>query len=176
MGFDRNTLEGELFDCFKCWTDLDLYSRINIWMKIGITFSTFDLLHAGHVAMLREAKSQCDYLIVGLQSDPTIDRPKEKNKPIQTMFERYLQLTALKYVDEVVPYQTEQDCEDILSTLNIDVRIIGEEYKHTTFTGRKICAKRGIEIRYNKRDHRFSSSDLRERVYGIEAEKDTSND
>ena len=95
--------------------------------KTGITFSTFDLLHAGHVAMLREAKSQCDYLIVGLQSDPTIDRPDTKNKPIQTMFERYLQLKAINYVDEVLPYQTEQDVIDILQTLPIDVRILGEE-------------------------------------------------
>ena len=167
MGFDRNTLERELFDCFKCWTDLDLYSRIDIWMKTGITFSTFDLLHAGHVAMLREAKSQCDYLIVGLQSDPTIDRPDTKNKPVQTMFERYLQLTALKYVDEVVPYQTEQDCEDILSTLNIDVRIIGEEYKTKPFTGSSICKKRNIKVHFNKREHRFSTTDLRNRVQGI---------
>ena len=133
-------------------------------MKVGITFSTFDLLHAGHVAMLREAKEQCDYLIVGLQSDPTIDRPKEKNKPIQTMFERYLQLKALRYVDEVIPYQTEQDCEDILSTLNIDVRIIGEEYKTKPFTGSSICKKRGIKVYFNKREHRFSTTDLRNRV------------
>src|SRR6056300_542311 len=96
-------------------------------MKVGITFSTFDLLHAGHVAMLRDAKNQCDYLIVGLQSDPTIDRPDTKNSPIQTMFERYLQLKAVEYVDEVIPYQTEQDLEDILQTLNINVRILGEE-------------------------------------------------
>ena len=96
-------------------------------MKVGITFSTFDLLHAGHIAMLREAKGQCDYLIVGLQSDPTIDRPDTKNKPIQTMFERYLQLKAIEYVNEVVPYQTEQDVIDILQTLPIDVRILGKE-------------------------------------------------
>ena len=133
-------------------------------MKTGITFSTFDLLHAGHVAMLREAKSQCDYLIVGLQSDPTIDRPDTKNKPIQTMFERYLQLKAINYVDEVLPYQTEQDVIDILQTLPIDVRILGEEYRDKDFTGKDICRKREIELYFNKRDHRFSSSDLRERV------------
>ena len=133
-------------------------------MKIGFTCSTFDLLHAGHVAMLREAKEQCDYLIVGLQSAPTIDRPKEKNKPVQTMFERYLQLKALRYVDEVIPYQTEQDCEDILSTLNIDVRIIGEEYKTKPFTGSSICKKRGIKVYFNKREHRFSTTDLSHRV------------
>ena len=132
--------------------------------KIGITFATFDLLHAGHIAMLEEAKSKCDYLIVGLQSDPTIDRPKEKNKPVQTIFERYLQLKAVKYVDEIVPYQTEQDCEDILSTLPINIRIIGEEYKTKPFTGADICKRRNIEVYYNKREHRFSSTNLRERI------------
>jgi len=133
-------------------------------MKIGITFSTFDLLHAGHVAMLREAKSKCDYLIVGLQSDPTIDRPDTKNKPIQTMFERYLQLKAVEYVDEVVPYQTEKDVIDILQTLPIDVRILGKEYKEKDFTGRDVCNQRGIELYFNTRDHRFSTTDLRKRV------------
>ena len=133
-------------------------------MKVGITFSTFDLLHAGHVAMLREAKSKCDYLIVGLQSDPTIDRPDTKNKPIQTMFERYLQLKAVEYVDEVVPYQTENDVIDILQTLPIDVRILGKEYKEKDFTGKDICNQRGIELYFNTRDHRFSTTDLRKRV------------
>tara|TARA_B100000282_G_scaffold293366_1_gene268555 strand:- start:179 stop:589 length:411 start_codon:yes stop_codon:yes gene_type:complete len=133
-------------------------------MKVGITFSTFDLLHAGHIAMLREAKSKCDYLIVGLQSDPTIDRPDTKNSPIQTMFERYLQLKAVEYVDEVVPYQTERDLEDILETLPINIRILGEEYRDKDFTGKDICRKRGIELYFNKRDHRFSTSDLRKRV------------
>ena len=132
--------------------------------KTGITFSTFDLLHAGHVAMLREAKSQCDYLIVGLQSDPTIDRPDTKNKPIQTMFERYLQLKAINYVDEVLPYQTEQDVIDILQTLPIDVRILGEEYRDKDFTGKNVCNQRGIELYFNTRDHRFSTTDLRKRI------------
>ena len=132
-------------------------------MKVGFTASTFDLLHAGHVMMLREAKSQCDYLIVGLQTDPSVDRP-DKNKPIQTLVERYVQLDAIKYVDEIITYQSEQDLEDILNMFDIDVRILGEEYKDQTFTGRAICAKRGIELYYNKRDHRFSSSGLRERV------------
>ena len=113
-------------------------------MKVGITFSTFDLLHAGHIAMLREAKSQCDYLIVGLQSDPTIDRPDTKNKPIQTMFERYLQIKAVEYVDEVIPYQTEKDVIDVLQTLPIDVRILGKEYKEKDFTGKDVCNQRGI--------------------------------
>ena len=113
--------------------------------------------------MLREAKSQCDYLICGLQVDPSIDR-KNKNAPVQTLVERYAQLNAIKYVDEIIPYQTEQDLEDILTMLNLDIRIIGEEYKDGTFTGRAICASRGIEIYFNKRDHRFSTSDLRKRV------------
>jgi glycerol-3-phosphate cytidylyltransferase len=113
--------------------------------------------------MLREAKTVCDYLIVGLQTDPTIDRP-EKNKPVQTLLERYIQLNAIEYIDEIVPYQTEQDLEDILNMFPINVRILGEEYKNGKFTGRATCAKRGIELYYNKRDHRFSSSDLRERV------------
>ena len=133
-------------------------------MKVGITFSTFDLLHAGHIAMLREAKSQCDYLIVGLQSDPTIDRPDTKNKPIQTMFERYLQIKAVEYVDEVIPYQTEKDVIDVLQTLPIDVRILGKEYKEKDFTGKDVCNQRGIELYFNTRDHRFSTTDLRKRV------------
>ena len=132
-------------------------------MKIGFTCSTFDLLHAGHVMMLREAKTVCDYLIVGLQTDPSIDRI-EKNKPAQTLVERYVQLKAIEYVDEIIPYQTEQDLEDILNMFPINVRILGEEYKNGKFTGRAICAKRGIELYYNKRDHRFSSTDLRDRV------------
>ena len=132
-------------------------------MRIGFTCSTFDLLHAGHIQMLRDAKEQCEYLICGLQVDPSIDRP-EKNSPVQTIVERFTQLNAVKYVDEIIPYQTEKDLEDILNMLHIDVRILGEEYKNKTFTGRAICAKRGIELFFNKREHRFSSSDLRERV------------
>ncbi len=129
-------------------------------MKVGITFSAFDLFHAGHVKMLEDAKRQCDYLIVGLQVDPTLDRP-EKNKPTQTVVERYIQLKGCKYIDEIVPYVTEQDLEDILQSFKIDVRIIGEEYQDKTFTGRKYCEERGIELYYNKREHRFSSSGLR---------------
>jgi glycerol-3-phosphate cytidylyltransferase len=130
---------------------------------VGFTASTFDLLHAGHVSMLREAKEQCDYLICGLQVDPSLDRP-EKNKPVQSLVERYTQLAGVKYVDEIIPYQSEDDLIDILNMVNIDIRIIGAEYKDTTFTGRATCAKRGIEIYFNKRDHRFSTSDLRKRV------------
>lgn len=137
-------------------------------MKIGITCSTFDLLHAGHVMMLREAKSQCDYLIAALQVDPSGDR-SEKNSPVQTLVERYVQLHAVKYVDEIIVYQTEKDLEDILEMYPIDVRILGEEYKDKDFTGREICKRRGIHLYFNKRDHRFSSSGLRKRV----AEKST---
>ena len=132
-------------------------------MIIGITASTFDLLHAGHVAMLREAKTQCDHLICALQVDPSIDR-SEKNSPVQTLVERWTQLNGVKYVDEIIPYQTEKDLEDILQMYNLDIRVIGEEYKNGKFTGRAICAARGIEIYFNKRDHRFSTSDLRLRV------------
>lgn len=132
-------------------------------MKIGFTASAFDLLHSGHTLMLEEAKQQCDYLIVGLQTDPTLDRPS-KNKPVQTVVERYLQLRACKYVDEIIPYSTEQDLEDILASMHIDIRILGVEYRDKDFTGRDICKKRGIEIFFNQRDHRFSSSDLRKRV------------
>ena len=132
-------------------------------MIVGFTCSAFDLLHAGHVQMLRDAKDQCDYLMCGLQVDPTIDRP-EKNQPIQTVVERYAQLKALRYVDEIVPYSTEADLEDILQMYHIDVRILGEEYRDGKFTGRAICAARDIDLYFNKRDHRFSTSDLRNRV------------
>ena len=133
-------------------------------MKTGITFSTFDLLHAGHIGMLREAKANCDYLIVGLQTDPTIDRPKEKNPPVQTLVERYAQLNALKFIDEIVPYQTEQDLIDILELFQLNVRFLGEEYREKDFTGKDVCRKRGIELHFNKRDHRFSTTDLRKRL------------
>ena len=132
-------------------------------MKVGFTCSTFDLLHAGHVQMLRDAKDQCDYLMVGLQMDPSVDRPS-KNPPIQTIVERYTQLKAVGYVDEIIPYGTEQDLEDILQMYHIDVRILGEEYRDMDFTGKDICRQRDIELFFNKRDHRFSSSDLRSRV------------
>jgi len=144
-------------------------------MVVGFTASTFDLLHAGHISMLREAKSQCDYLICGLQVDPSIDRP-DKNSPVQTVVERHVQLSAVKYVDEIIPYSTETDLEDILNMFELDIRIIGEEYKKKTFTGRNICSKRGIEVYYNKRDHRFSSSGLRKRVYDREVSNDRSSD
>ncbi len=137
--------------------------------KIGITFSTFDMLHAGHIAMLAEAKNHCDYLIAGLQTDPTIDRPDTKNKPVQSIVERQIQLAACRYVDEVVVYQTEQDLVDLLLILPLDVRVLGVEYAEKDFTGRKECQSRDIEIIFNGRDHSFSSSSLRKRV--AEAEK-----
>ncbi|MFB9076928.1 adenylyltransferase/cytidyltransferase family protein [Flavobacterium procerum] len=143
-------------------------------MKIGITFSAFDLLHAGHIKMLEEAKEQCDYLIVGLQTDPTVDRP-EKNKPTQTVVERYIQLKGCKFVDEIIPYSTEQDLEDILRSFKIDVRILGEEYKDKKFTGRDYCEQKGIVLHFNVRDHRFSSSGLRKEVAGRELAREKLN-
>jgi glycerol-3-phosphate cytidylyltransferase len=140
-------------------------------MKTGFTCSTFDLFHAGHIMMLKEARTQCDYLIVGLQTDPTIDRPLEKNKPIQSVFERYEQLKACKYVDEVLVYATEKDLVDILLSYPIDVRILGNEYEHKDFTGRYECVDRGIQFYFNKRDHSFSTTELRQRVVDAEAEK-----
>lgn len=131
--------------------------------RVGIVFSAFDLLHAGHVCMLREAKEQCDYLICGLHLDPSVDR-SEKNSPVQTIVERYTQLNGVRYVDEIIPYSTEKDIEDILTMYQIDVRILGEEYREKDFTGKDICKKRGIALYFNKRDHRFSSADLRSRV------------
>ena len=136
--------------------------------KIGITFSTFDMLHAGHIAMLSEAKNHCDYLIAGLQTDPTIDRPDTKNAPIQSVVERQIQLAACRYVDEVVVYQTEQDLVDLLLILPLDIRILGVEYEDKNFTGHQECYQRNIELVFNKRDHSFSSSSLRKRV--VEAE------
>lgn len=139
--------------------------------KIGITFSTFDLLHAGHIAMLSEAKNHCDYLICGLQTDPTIDRADTKNKPIQSIVERQIQLAACRYVDEVVVYETEQDLVDLLLILPVDVRILGVEYSNKPFSGEYECQVRDIDIVFNRRDHSFSSSSLRKRVVAAETEK-----
>jgi len=135
---------------------------------IGITFSSFDLFHSGHVAMLKEAKANCDHLIVGVQTDPTIDRP-DKNKPIQSVFERYVQLEGCKYIDQIVPYATEKEIEDILLTYKIDKRFIGEEYKTKEFTGKQLCVDKDIELYYNKRQHSFSTTNLRTRI--VEADK-----
>lgn len=139
--------------------------------KIGIVFSAFDMLHAGHIAMLSEAKNHCDYLICGLQTDPTIDRPETKNKPIQSIVERQIQLAACRYVDEVVVYQTEQDLVDLLLILPVDVRILGVEYEGKDFTGQEECYMRNIELVFNSRDHSFSSSSLRKRVVAAETFK-----
>ena len=139
-------------------------------MKTGITFGAFDLLHAGHIMMLEEAKKMCDYLIVGLNTDPhTID--PNKNQPTQSVVERYIQLQGCKYVDEIIPYATEQDLDDILKAIPIDIRIIGEEYKNIDFTGKQYCIENNIELYYNKRSHRFSSSSLRKVVAHNETTK-----
>ena len=139
-------------------------------LRIGFTASQFDMLHAGHIAMLSEARNHCDYLIAGLQNNASWDRP-EKNAPIQSIVERQIQLAATRYVDEIVVYNTESDLEDILLTLPIDVRILGVEYRDREFTGRDICVSRDIELIYNKRDHSFSSSSLRKRVVEAESRK-----
>jgi glycerol-3-phosphate cytidylyltransferase len=139
--------------------------------RVGIVFSSFDLMHAGHVAMLSEAKNHCDYLICGLQTDPTIDRPETKNKPVQSIVERQIQLAACRYVDEVVVYSTEQDLVDLLLILPVDVRILGVEYKDKEFSGKNECELRGIDLVYNGRDHSFSSSSLRKRVHDSESNK-----
>lgn len=137
---------------------------------IGITCSTFDLLHAGHIIMLEECKKYCDYLICALQVDPSIDRP-EKNKPIQSLVERFIQLESVSHVDKIIPYNNEEELLSIFESLDLDVRIIGEEYKDKKFTGKEICQKRGIKLVYNKRDHDFSTSSLRERIYKQESNK-----
>lgn len=135
-------------------------------MKVGFTASTFDLLHAGHISMLAEAKSVCDYLIVGLHVDPSRER-EEKNSPVQSLVERYIQLSAVIYVDEVIPYETEDDLTDILITYPVSVRVIGEEYRDANFTGKNL----DMQIHYNKRRHGFSSSLLRESVFKAESSK-----
>lgn len=133
-------------------------------MKIGFTASTFDLLHAGHILMLKEAKHVCEHLICGLQTDPTIDRP-EKNKPVQSYMERYIQLSAVKYVDEIVPYTTEAELLSLLLHLPIDVRIIGEDYMGKDFTGKNV----GTPLHFNKRRHNWSTSELRQRLWEDES-------
>lgn len=136
-------------------------------MKVGFTCSTFDLFHAGHVMMLKEARTQCDHLIVGLQIDPTIDRPTTKNKPIQTVLERFIQVQACKYVDEIIPYATEKELMDILTSYPIDVRIVGEEYRDKQFTGYQLP----MAVYFNSRQHSFSTTELRQRVLDIEKNK-----
>lgn len=137
---------------------------------IGITCSTFDLLHAGHIIMLEECKKYCDFLICALQVDPTIDR-EEKNKPVQSLVERYIQLEAVTHVDKIIPYSSEEELITIFSSLDLDVRILGEEYKDKEFTAKDVCQKRGIKIIYNKRDHNFSTTNLRNLIYSQETAK-----
>lgn len=129
----------------------------------GLTASSFDLLHAGHIQMLEDAKGECDYLICALQTDPSVDRP-EKNKPIQSLYERYIQLRAVRWVDDIIPYTTEEELLQLTEIIHPDVRIIGEEYKEKDFTGKDYCQKNGINIYYNRRQHALSTSDLRKRV------------
>ena len=133
-------------------------------MRYGFTCSTFDLLHAGHILMLHECKNDCDYLIVGLQSDPTLDRPDTKNKPAQGLYERFVQLSGCKYVDEIVPYSTEEDLMNLLASQKIHVRYVGEDYKDKDFTGKQYCLDNGIEIKYNTRKHNYSTTNLRKRM------------
>ena len=140
-------------------------------MKIGFNCSSFDLFHAGHVTMLKIEKEMCDYLKVALQVDPTIDRPGIKNKPVQSIYERYVQLQGCKYVDEILVYQTEQDLLNLIQTQTMHVRFLSEEYLNRDFTGKQYCLNNGIELHYHKRQHQYSSSDLRKRVYQLELEK-----
>ena len=140
-------------------------------MKIGFNCSSFDLFHAGHVTMLKIEKSMCDYLKVALQVDPTIDRPGVKNKPIQSVYERYVQLQACKYVDEILVYETEEDLLNLLKTQAISVRFLSEEYKDRDFTGKQYCIENGIELFYHPRRHIYSSSELRNRVFDLESKK-----
>jgi glycerol-3-phosphate cytidylyltransferase len=142
-------------------------------MKIGFNCSSFDLFHAGHVTMLKIEKDMCDYLKVALQVDPTIDRPGVKNKPVQSVYERYVQLQACKYIDEILVYETEEDLLNLLKTQNINVRFLGEEYKERDFTGKQFCIENGIELFYHPRRHIYSSTELRNRVYDLESKKRT---
>jgi glycerol-3-phosphate cytidylyltransferase len=140
-------------------------------MKIGFNCSSFDLLHAGHVTMLKMEKELCDYLIVGLQVDPTVDRPGIKNKPTQSIYERYVQLQACKYVDEILVYQTEYDLLQLLMTQKIHIRFLSEEYLNRDFTGKQYCIQQNIELYYHTRKHNYSSTELRKRIYELEKKK-----
>jgi glycerol-3-phosphate cytidylyltransferase len=140
-------------------------------MKVGFQCSTFDLFHAGHVTMLKEEKRHCDYLIVAIQTDPTLDRPGKKNKPVQSMYERYAQVVACKYVDEVLVYSTEEDLLNLIKTQHIDIRFLGDEYKTKDFTGKQWCLDNGVELHYHLRGHPYSSSGLRYKTYLAEQER-----
>jgi len=140
-------------------------------MKVGFNCSAWDMLHAGHVTMLKRERELCDYLKVALQVDPTIDRPGIKNKPIQSVYERYVQLQACRYIDEILVYETEQDLLNLLMTQEIHVRFLGEEYREKNYTGKQYCIDHGIELYYHPRRHPFSSTQLRNRVYEMEKQK-----
>ena len=140
-------------------------------MKIGFNCSSCDLFHAGHVTMMKMEKQLCDYLIVALQVDPTIDRPGVKNKPVQSVYERYVQLQGCKYVDEILVYETEADLLNLLQTQNINVRFLSEEYKDRDFTGKQYCIDNGIELYFHLRRRQYSSTELRNRVYTLEKKK-----
>jgi glycerol-3-phosphate cytidylyltransferase len=140
-------------------------------MKVGFNCSSFDLFHAGHVTMLKMEKQLCDYLIVALQVDPTIDRPGIKNKPTQSVYERYVQVQGCKYVDEILVYETEADLLNMIKTQLINIRFLSEEYKDRDFTGKQYCIDNGIELHFHKREHQYSSTELRNRVYELEKVK-----
>ena len=142
---------------------------------IGFNCSTFDLFHAGHVTMLKQEKRMCDYLIVAIQTDPTVDRPLTKNKPVQSIYERFIQVSACRYVDEVIVYTTEEDLLNVLKTQHIDIRFLGDEYKTKDFTGKQWCLDNNIKNHYHLRDHPYSSSALRRRVAEAEKEKNKDN-
>ena len=140
-------------------------------MKIGFNCSSCDLFHAGHVTMMKMEKQMCDYLIVALQVDPTIDRPGVKNKPTQSVYERYVQLQGCKYVDEILVYETEADLLNLIQTQTVHIRFLSEEYKDRDFTGKQYCIDNGIELYFHMRRHQYSSTELRNRVYELEKKK-----
>ena len=140
-------------------------------MKIGFNCSSCDLFHAGHVTMMKMEKQLCDYLIVALQVDPTIDRPGVKNKPTQSVYERYVQLQGCKYVDEILVYETEADLLNLIQTQTVHIRFLSEEYKDRDFTGKQYCIDNGIELYFHMRRHQYSSTELRNRVYELEKKK-----
>lgn len=140
-------------------------------MKIGFNCSSFDLFHAGHVAMLKMEKELCDYLKVALQVDPSVDRPGIKNKPAQTIYERYIQLQGCKYVDEILLYDTESDLLNLIQSQTMHIRFLSEEYLNRDFTGKQYCMQNNIELHYHKRQHSFSSSELRNRIFTLEKQR-----
>ena len=140
-------------------------------MKIGFNCSSCDLFHAGHVTMMKMEKQLCDYLIVALQVAHTIDRPGVKNKPTQSVYERYVQLQGCKYVDEILVYETEADLLNLIQTQTVHIRFLSEEYKDRDFTGKQYCIDNGIELYFHMRRHQYSSTELRNRVYELEKKK-----